>query len=157
MKTRWANYEHYSPPSLNYDTVLYGLHGGANRSGGSLYKDKNKLIVSSNHEPWILRLFYKDKIYSAINRSIQLFNSKFSQFFGYNSYKDSDYLKWENVKNTKIVDDIYSYIPLIGINSNYSKNCSTCHGSAGQGFIQSESYGDKYYPPLSGISYTKKQ
>lgn len=157
MKTRWANYDHYSPPSLNYDAILLGLHGGANRSGGSLYKDKNRLIVSSNHEPWILRLFYKDTIFSAINKSILLFNSKFSQFFGYNSYKDSDYLRWENIKNSKIADDVYSYIPLIGINSNYSKNCSTCHGSAGQGFLQSESYGDKYYPPLSGISYTKKQ
>jgi len=156
MKTRWANYKHYAPPSLNYDAILLGLHGGANRSGGSLHKDKKKLIVSSNHEPWILRLFYKDKIYSAINRSILLFNSKFSHIFGYDSHKDSDYLRWENVKNTKVVDNIYSYLPFIGINSNYTKNCSTCHGAAGQGFIESESYGDTYYPPLSGISYTKK-
>jgi quinoprotein glucose dehydrogenase len=157
MKTRWANYEHYAPPSLNYDALMMGLHGGVNRSGGTLIKEKEQLVVSTNHETWILRLFYYDRIYTTLNRIILFFDGILSDIFNYKpSYQAINILRWEEKKEPKIVDKIYSYIPIIGNNDSYNQKCSSCHGSAGQGFIETETYGDTFYPPITGISMTKK-
>ena len=157
MKTRWANFEHYAPPSLNYDAVVMGLHGGVNRSGGTLITEKDQLVVATNHESWILRLFYYDRVYTTLNRVVLYFEKIFSNIFDYkSSYQNIDLLRWEKKKEPKIVDKIYSYIPIIGYNSFYSQKCSSCHGSAGQGFIETETYGDTFYPPITGISMTKK-
>ena len=38
----------------------------------------------------------------------------------------------------------------------YKSKCQSCHGSSRQGFYESESSGDKYYPSLIGVSFTKK-
>ena len=43
---------------------FYGVHGGAEWPGGSISKNKTStdLIVPSNRDPWIMRVFYRDKI-----------------------------------------------------------------------------------------------
>tara|TARA_B110000503_G_scaffold130005_1_gene202883 strand:+ start:106 stop:2268 length:2163 start_codon:yes stop_codon:yes gene_type:complete len=157
IKTRWANFEHFATPSLNYDAVMMGLHGGVNRSGGTLVKEKEQLVVSTNHETWILRLFYYDRIYTTLNRVFLFLDKKISKIFNYkSSYQNIDLLRWEKKKEPKIIDQLYSYIPIIGYNSFYNQKCSSCHGSAGQGFIETETYGDTFYPPITGISMTKK-
>ena len=41
-------------------------------------------------------------------------------------------------------------------NETYIQNCSSCHGLTRKGYYEYESQGDKYYPPLVGISLTDK-
>ncbi len=60
--TRNSRYgEEYIPLSLNYDVLMYGIHGGPQWPGGSLDKKNNQILVTTNHYPWILRSFYKSK------------------------------------------------------------------------------------------------
>jgi len=49
------------PVSPDYDVAMYGLHGGAEWSGGAFDPYKNILVVPSNKYPWILRAGYVDK------------------------------------------------------------------------------------------------
>ena len=48
--------------SVDYDVVIYGLHGGPEWPGASLVRRSEDagLIVPSNHNPWILRVHYGD-------------------------------------------------------------------------------------------------
>ena len=64
-KLRHAKSGFYIPPSTNYDAVIYGIHGGAEWAGGTIYKDDNStnLIIPSNNYPWIIRVNYQEKIY----------------------------------------------------------------------------------------------
>ena len=64
-KLRHAKSGFYIPPSTNYDVITYGIHGGAEWAGGTLYKDDNStnLIIPSNNYPWIIRVNYQEKIY----------------------------------------------------------------------------------------------
>ena len=67
-KLRHAKYGFYTPPSINYDVIVYGIHGGAEWPGATLYRDKNStnLIIPSNNDPWILRINYQEKVYTNI-------------------------------------------------------------------------------------------
>jgi quinoprotein glucose dehydrogenase len=60
-KTRKAKQGDLLPVSPDYDVVMYGLHGGAEWSGGSFDPYKSILVVPSNKYPWILRAGYVDK------------------------------------------------------------------------------------------------
>jgi glucose dehydrogenase len=87
QKIRHAKAGFFVPPSLNYDVVLYGVHGGAEWTGGSIYPqaDGDSLILAYNRDPWILRLFYVDKrlggVASLINRADDLLTPA-KNFFG---------------------------------------------------------------------------
>ena len=54
--------ENYIPLSLNYDSTLIGLHGGPQWTGGSFDKTNNQIVVSTNHDPWIIRFFIRINI-----------------------------------------------------------------------------------------------
>jgi len=56
----------------------------------------------------------------------------------------------------KLVDKIYKFLPGSFNNKTYATNCSGCHGKARQGRMQSELYGDAFYPSLVGMTETKK-
>ena len=64
-KLRHAKSGFYIPTSVNHDVVLYGVHGGAEWPGATIYRDTNSanLIIPSNKTPWILRLNYQEKKY----------------------------------------------------------------------------------------------
>ena len=65
--------------------------------------------------------------------------------------------RWANNEiKSKYADKIYSSLPILGNNKVFLSKCASCHGVAGQGFVEDESYGDKYYPPLSGITLNDK-
>lgn len=53
------------------------------------------------------------------------------------------------------IDRTFLSLPFVPNNKVYIENCSSCHGLARQGFFEMES-GDKFYPPLIGISLTDK-
>ena len=155
-KMRWAQFDKYTPPSLDYDVVLKGLHGGPNRDGGAIDTESNKLFVSTNHETWILRVFYNDIIYQKLTRVFEIIEGSIKKLLNLKQ-PPKNALRWQEENlNFKFVDKIYSYIPIVGYNKKLRENCNSCHGVAGQGFIESESFGDKYYPSLTGISFTEK-
>ena len=64
-KLRHAKSGFYIPTSVNHDVVVYGIHGGAEWPGATIYRDTNSanLIIPSNKTPWILRLNYQEKKY----------------------------------------------------------------------------------------------
>ncbi|NQW00795.1 MAG: PQQ-binding-like beta-propeller repeat protein [Rhodospirillales bacterium] len=148
IKTRRAKFGAFVAPSFNYDVVLYGLHGGANRTGGAYDPSAQRLIVPANHEPWFLRLFKSDKIYQAIIRKRRSFR-RLQDWTGidYNSDKDHAF---------EIAEQVYSLLPFVGRNDNYKTFCAACHGLARQGYLQSEFEGGTYYPSLIGITNSDK-
>jgi len=72
-KLRHAKSGFYIPTSVNHDVVLYGVHGGAEWPGATVYRDGNStnLIIPSNKTPWILRVNYQEKKY------LDIYNSKY--------------------------------------------------------------------------------
>ena len=67
-KLRHAKSGFYVPTSTNYDVVIYGVHGGAEWPGATIYRDNNNLnlIIPSNNTPWILRIHFQDQKYLKI-------------------------------------------------------------------------------------------
>ena len=64
-KLRHAKSGFYVPTSTNYDVVAYGVHGGAEWPGATIYRDNKNLnlIIPSNNTPWILRIHFQDQKY----------------------------------------------------------------------------------------------
>ena len=156
FKLRNTKFGNYQPPSLNNDVVTFGLHGGPSWPGSSL-TNKNNLIIPINEYPWFIRLYYRDKIFSKIS----LYAEKINNYFNFKKTKEENKFqkaRWANNEiRSDFVDKFYSKIPIIGNNKIYNLKCSSCHGVAGQGFMETESYGDKYYPVLAGITLTDKK
>ena len=62
-KLRHVKLGTYLPPSLDYDVVIKGLHGGPEWFGGEhyIYGNKTYLIIPYNNTSWILRIKYKEE------------------------------------------------------------------------------------------------
>lgn len=60
---RHARFEEFLPPSLDYDVVTRGIHGGPEWQGGEHYKDndQNLLAIPFNNTSWILRIMYVEE------------------------------------------------------------------------------------------------
>ena len=60
---RHGRFEEFLPPSLDYDVITRGIHGGPEWQGGAHYKnnDHNLLAIPFNNTSWILRLMYVEK------------------------------------------------------------------------------------------------
>ena len=183
-KLRHAKAGFYVPPSLNYDMVTYGVHGGAEWPGGSVYKDSESahLIIPSNRYPWILHVYYSDGNYEDLKSTIdsmkEVFNKikttlksawdKLKSIFssGKQAQTDSDEVSkgltrwsidnWGESKVDRLADYLFRMLPYSLDNDTYIEKCSECHGNARQGKFQSEFFGDGLYPPLVGISTTDK-
>ena len=179
-KLKYAKSQKWMPPSLNYDTLIYGLHGGPQWMGGALSYDQDSVVVPFNKDPWLLRLKYQDSRYSQIKKySIKFrklldliknifvkFFQRISNFFScYNSNPElinninetNVDLRWANFqKEEKIANMIYKLLPNTDNGELYEENCASCHGVARQGNYENEYQGDYYVPPLIGISKTKK-
>lgn len=55
-----ANLGWYAPFELGKPTVYFGIHGGAEWTGAAIDVPAERLIVSSNHIPWIITVFRDD-------------------------------------------------------------------------------------------------
>ena len=153
FKLRNTKYGNYLPPSLNNDIVTFGLHGGPSWPGFSLTADKKNIITTINEYPWFIRLFYRDKIFSKLS----IYSNKIEKLISSDNQTNQKKARWANDEiKSKFADKIYSYLPILGNNEIYLNKCSSCHGVAGQGYVEDESFGDKYYPPLTGITLTEK-
>ncbi len=174
FKMRNAKTGFFIPPSLNNDIVLFGLHGGAEWPGGALDKVNNQLIVPSNRDPWILRLFYTDNIFSYINSKLEKFNLTDSNSKAPASHKErlsqgekcsschSPKARWNHegeLSNAEMSlgEYIYSKLPFFSGSDLYINKCASCHGIARQGFYENEFFGDGYAPSLVGITLTKRK
>lgn len=145
QKIKYATLDRYTVPSIEKDVVLKGLHGGVTRSGGAIDPSGN-IFIPYNNEPWILRVFYVDKIYKVLQKLQEFYENFFTS-------KVLEKYRWDTfVEKNSAILKAYKYIPFIGNNKNYYKFCSSCHGDGYQGFIESESKGDQFYPSLTGIS-----
>jgi len=153
FKLRNTKYGIFRPPSLNNDIVTFGLHGGPSWPGFSLSADKKNIITTVNEYPWFIRLFYRDKIFSKLS----IYSNKIENLFKERKNTKNRDSRWANDEiRSEYADKIYSLLPVLGNNKIYQSKCASCHGVAGQGLIQDESYGDKYFPTLAGITLTGK-
>jgi len=106
-KLRHAKSGFYIPTSVNHDVVLYGVHGGAEWPGATVYRDSKStnLIIPSNKTPWILRLNYQEKKYLDIYNSDYL-NKAFNFALSIRSFL-KNFLK-KDVKKQDVSSDIES-------------------------------------------------
>ncbi len=105
-----ANYGWFETPSLNYDLISFGLHGGAQWMGASLDPLNQFLYIPVNSVPWKLRPY-------AQSREIKTFFDK--EFKGYHELYlkkcSSCHGKNRNGKNVKFKEKQVEYIPnLVG-------------------------------------------
>lgn len=126
-KLRNSKYdENYIPLSLDYEVVMYGLHGGPEWPGGTYDKKNNQIIIPTNHYPWIIRAYYT----CCSKKNVSEVKRKFD-------------LSFVNLPNLK------GYLL-------YQQKCKSCHGKRKNGYYESEFTGDKFVPSLNGISLFKK-
>ena len=106
-KLRHAKSGFYIPTSVNHDVVLYGVHGGAEWPGATVYRDSKStnLIIPSNKTPWILRLNYQEKKYLDIYNSDYL-NKGFDLALSIRNFL-KNFLK-KDVKKQDVSSDIES-------------------------------------------------
>ncbi len=118
--------ESYIPLSMDYDAILFGLHGGPEWPGGTYDKKNKQIIVPTNHYPWIIRTFYN----CCSKKNVSEVKRKFD-------------LSLRNITNLK------GFIV-------YQQKCKSCHGKRKNGYYEPEFTGDKYIPSLNGVSTFKK-
>ena len=56
----------------------------------------------------------------------------------------------------QMAENIFTSLPFVPNNKIYEENCSSCHGISRNGSYEMENVGDNFYPPLVGITLTKK-
>ena len=56
----------------------------------------------------------------------------------------------------QMAENIFTSLPFVPSNKIYEQNCSSCHGVSRNGFYETESVGDNFYPPLVGVTLTRK-
>ncbi len=156
FKTRNTKFnEDFIPLSLNYDVLMYGLHGGPSWFGGTLDSINNQIIIPSNHYPWILRSYYYDRL---LNKLVRM-NESFFSLFSKDSYT-SPFQKKTKKFTSEQIKKIYSKLPyLINVKGKnlYENKCQSCHGINREGYYSSETSGDTYIPNLIGVSFTNKR
>jgi hypothetical protein len=177
---RHARFEQFLPPSLDYDVVVRGLHGGPEWHGGEHYRYNNEdlLAFPINNTSWILRLKYVEDFWitrfisdnyirfkNFINKSTDIiisliFNESKTNI---NSVGDGQILNpwvqtaWSDSSSySKIRDFIYKYTNLNAYNDKYYQKCAICHRNDRNGRFQSELTGDGYVPSLMGYTLTEK-
>ena len=156
FKTRNTKFnKDFIPLSLNYDVLMYGIHGGPSWSGGTLDSNNNQIIIPSNHDPWILRSYYYDRLLSKV---VSL-NNRFFSLFSKDKYT-SPFQKKTKKLTSETIKKVYSKLPYL-INAKgkglYEMKCQSCHGINREGKYVSETEGDTYIPNLLGVSFTNKK
>ena len=158
-KTRHARSGFFLPPSINYDVVLYGIHGGAEWFGGAIdFTSENpSLVVPYNRDPWIIRVYYTDRISIILDRIV----SRFQNFFDDDSESTeikAAWVPWDHseIEVIELSEKIYSYVPFTPKDKVYLAECSSCHGVSRRGYFEFEGEGDLFYPPLVGSTLGKK-
>jgi hypothetical protein len=174
---RHAKFEPFLPPSLDYDVVTRGLHGGPEWHGGEYYKTKNESLLAFpfNNTSWILRLKYVEDYWVGrfilnyyVNNLIRKISNVLNSIFNesrssINTTRDVQTLnRWiqtawsDSNTDFKILDYFYKYTNINAYNKKYYDNCAACHRNDRNGRFQSELTGDGYVPSLMGYTLTEK-
>lgn len=180
IKLRHAKFQEFLRPSVNYDVVIEGLHGGPEWHGGIYYDDlennQKLLAVPINNIPWILRVEYVQRnpfllkvVFKIVNilRRIKSFLFSIKSFLF--SSKDSKQIDSTDIDNrwildiwsnsnfdSRVINNYYKNFDFKSHNKTFKKNCASCHGYDRRGKYQSELIGDGFVPSLVGHTLTEK-
>lgn len=61
-KLRGVEFGFFRPPAIHATVATFGLHGGAEWPGGAIDPATGILYIASNRAPWVLRLYYNDRL-----------------------------------------------------------------------------------------------
>jgi len=173
---RHVKYGQFLAPSLNYDVVTRGLHGGPEWHGGEHFKhfEEDFLAIPYNNTSWILRLKYLEDAFwvnEALKNTYRIervINFVKNLFLTENASKTNDATsamdasRWVQTQWSdsnpyyQRYDNLYRLIKRKAYNEKYDKNCSSCHRNDRAGRYQSELEGDGYVPSLVGYTLTDK-
>ena len=173
LKLRHAKFQEFLRPSIDYDVVIKGLHGGPEWHGAIYFEDKEnnqKLIAApTNNIPWILRVQYVQEypfLLKVIFKIVNFIKKIKTFFFSNNNSEQIDLNKtdtrwisdiWSNSNlNSKIINNYYKILDFKSHNKTYNQNCASCHGYDRRGKYQSEIIGDGFVPSLVGYTLTEK-
>lgn len=154
-----SGYE-FIPLSINYDVIMYGIHGGPQWPGGSYDKKNNQLIIPINNYPWFLRTFYEDRLYNKISNYEKITKNTLTKNFK-NVELTEPKAPWEefNKKNDEPYFTNFFYDlghSFIDGNIIYKQKCQSCHNISRQAYIENESQGGSYISSLINIELTGK-
>ena len=181
-KLRHAKSGWMLPTSLDYDVVMYGLHGGPQWPGASVHTNKDgvHLTVPWSRDPWILRIQYRDIYFDEFQDSLEPFDNALSAITGAGSWirhcwyrplscedskKDElngSFTRWSaknwkgSEQNGALTGLFYPMFSRAISHKTYRDHCASCHGVGRQGAYQSEFFGDGYIPSLIGFTLTDK-
>ena len=182
-KLRHARSGWLLPTSVDYDVVIYGLHGGPEWPGASLVGRGGgaDLIVPFNRNPWILRVHYGDAHFDEWRDRLEPLDDAAASIGRIGTWlarcwdgpfscdeeaegdgMSSDLTRWSSRNwqgseaNGWFTSLIYPRLSDAISNDAYQENCAACHGVGRQGAYQSEFFGDGYIPPLVGFTMTGK-
>lgn len=174
---RHARYEEFLPPSLDYDVVTKGLHGGPEWHGGTYFKNgrQNLLAIPFNNTSWILRLQYNEDfwLYDKLVKPLNVISRVTKKIAGmYQDWLDSGEIaiadpddkqsRWiqstwsDSSWELDLKDKMYKFVKISAYNKKYSSTCAGCHRNDRAGRYQSELVGDGYVPSLVGYTLTEK-
>jgi len=92
-----------------------------------------------------------DDIYASLTTGIMS-----SQAENLSNEMKNELAKYLGSERQQMAENVFTSLPFVPKNEIYIENCSSCHGLSRKGSYEYESQGDKYYPPLVGISLTEK-
>lgn len=173
---RHVKYGDFIPPSVDYDVITKGLHGGPQWFGGEYFRSSGEdfLAIPYNNNAWILRNNYVEdfwlgsKIYSVILRIKRLFTYIKNLFIEDTSSEVPDDIdtqaghrwiltEWSDSNDrAKTMDFLYKHMNRKAYNKNYYDNCASCHRNDRAGRFESELEGNGYVPSLVGYTLTDK-
>ena len=61
-KLRRVEFGFFRPPAIHSTVATFGLHGGGEWPGGAVDPATGILYAASNRSPWVLRLYYNDRL-----------------------------------------------------------------------------------------------
>lgn len=184
FKLRHAKFQEFLRPSVHYDVVVKGIHGGPEWHGGIYYEDKinNRKLLAypSNNTTWIIRNHYFKEHTGIIKlyHKLATFGKSVQQSFYwtyqyvkeiFSEKEDEKFTVAENLKSqwgqeiwsnsgtgSKIRKVLHDYFEPDSLSESYENNCASCHGFDRSGKWQSEAVGDGYIPSLVGYTLTEK-
>jgi len=138
---RNAKTDLYTRPSVDYDVVLKGLHGGPEWMGGAIDFTTSSLILPINNIPWILRVKYEDPGFVEPARPYK----EAEEHDPLQRWRSDDYTYSEDLQAAYLEETRFPIDP------DYVRACSSCHGIARQGYYESEFEPGRHVPSLIGF------
>jgi len=125
----------------------------SNSNEEKIFQDNCASCHVGGHAPSRLMIgkMQADDIYTSLTTGIMA-----SQAQNLSPELKKELAKYLGSERQQMAENVFTSLPFVPKNEAYIKNCSSCHGLSRKGSYEYESQGDKYYPPLVGISLTDK-